>query len=263
MLKSKKHNTEEEWRSAFRQVKSIVSLAEINQKIFNAVKLIKRETAGKKAFFGWSGGKDAQALRVVCELAGITTCVLGAPAKELEYPSFNQYIEEHGPAGLHIIRTKIDLDYLEANPEMLFPTDFYYDEKWANIFIRQPWYDYCKETGAEVIILGNRTQDGNICGKDGVYYKGKLKKVCPIYNFTHEDVFAVLQYYNMPLSPQYWYKDGFKYGSHPWAKRTAMYSKDKETPMKEIMQIDPTIIPTYAPRLTILREFCNKYGINY
>ena len=263
MLKSKKHNTEEEWRRAYRSARSIVSQSEINEKIIRAVKLIKKETQGKKAFYCWSGGKDAQALRVICELAGITECVMGAPAKELEYPTFNDFIDKHKPNGLHIVRTKIDLDYLEENPEMLFPTEFKYDEKWADIYIRAPWYDYCKEKGAEVIILGNRTQDGNICGKGGVYYKGELKKVCPMYDFTHEDVFAILQWYNKALPPQYWYKDGFKYGSHPWAKRTAMYSKNKETPMWELMEIDPTIIPTYARRLTLLREFCDKYNIEY
>lgn len=263
MLKSKKHNSEKQWREAYFGIRNIISKGEIDQKLYKAIQRVRTETKGLKTVWCWSGGKDAQALRVVCEMAGLTDCVMGAPAKELEYPTFNKFVEEKAPKGLHIIRTKIDLEYLNRNPEMLFPTEMKYDDKWADIYIRKPWYDYCKDNGAEVIILGNRTQDGNICGKNGVYYKGKLKKVCPLYDFTHEEIFALLTYYNMELPPQYMYKDGFKYGSHPWAKRTAMYTKDKEITMWELMEIDPMLIPTYANKLQLLGDFCDKHGIKY
>ena len=55
MLKNKKHNTHEEWLSAYRH-------AQLERDVERSERLIEKAIARipkGKSFFGWSGGKDA------------------------------------------------------------------------------------------------------------------------------------------------------------------------------------------------------------
>ena len=74
-----------------------------------------RDTArGRRAAYGWSGGKDSIALGWLCEQADITDCVLAI--SNLEFPAFLTWVTDHMPDGLTVINTGPDLAWLLRPP---------------------------------------------------------------------------------------------------------------------------------------------------
>lgn len=94
------------WLEAVATIEEAVSRAELDELTAATVADIKAVTAGKRAAYAWSAGKDSIVLGKLCEAAGVTDSMIGVC--DLEYPAFAAWIEEHKPAGCEVINTHQD-----------------------------------------------------------------------------------------------------------------------------------------------------------
>ena len=79
------------WINTFGKIEQLVTKKELDQLVEKTVREIKKKTKGKKAAYAWSGGKDSLVLGEICQLAGITPCVL--VICNLEYRAFVEWVE--------------------------------------------------------------------------------------------------------------------------------------------------------------------------
>lgn len=258
MLKRKKNNTDKEWNHVWEHIEEIISKQEIDKRIISTLDRMKKQLEGKKPVCCWSGGKDAQAVRFLYEMAGYDNFVMGSGG-EIEYPAFLEWAEKYKPENTEVYQKEIDFDYLNKHEELIFPekSDAMY---WYYQNVNQyAWFQYCKEHGTDTLVSGHRIKDGNNCGTDGVKTKGDITQIFPIYDWTHEEVFALLHYYHIPIPPIYKWKKGFAEGTHVVLSRSGKEGKEKA--MEEIMEIDPTILPRLAGKIDIIRDYCKQHQL--
>lgn len=138
MLKRKKANTQMEWMKAYSDITEYMNepqgMKEAEELIQKAVSRIPKG----KCIYGWSGGKDALALQVICEAAGITDCVLGTIGERWEYPVFTEYVRKHAPEGLKIMDFGVTPEFLNKHSDLVLP---------ANSRDNYFWYRYCNQLG--------------------------------------------------------------------------------------------------------------------
>ena len=106
------------------------------------------------------------------------------------------------------------------------------------------------------MILGHRTIDGNVCGKDGVRVQrqgGIL--LAPIFDWTHELLFAYLHYNKIELPFVYKWPRGFRHGTHNWAERSM---DDIDEGYREVYKIDPSVVIQAAEKLPSARKFLEE-----
>jgi len=207
-----------EWLHALANIESIVTEDEVDAAIDKAVNDVLHVTSGKKVAYGWSGGKDATALRHVCELAGIKASFFGR--SELDFPAFAQWCKENMPENCEIIDTLRTYYFLAAHPEALFPN--HKDREPGDLMLRtgpqytfQKWFDLHPET--DFILVGHRTIDGNVTGKNKFLANKKgMVRYSPIADWTHELVLGLVYYKGYEFAPNYWYPNGFVNGTHCW-----------------------------------------------
>lgn len=236
-----------------------MSREEAQALVDHAVADIRKQTAGKRAGYAWSGGKDSLALQYVCEKAGITDCVIGIASK-LEYPQFLAWIKENSPKGLAVWdNAKLDLQWLAKHQDMLFPTDSKKAAQWFHIIQHRAQAWFFKEKHLEVICLGRRTQDGNYTGGKGQNCytdRNGVTRLSPIANWKHEEVLAVIHYFmgrNMP--PIYDWKNGFTVGTGVWAAR--QWCGSVQNGWQEVYGIAPQIVEEAAQYIESAKQFLN------
>ncbi|MFP4895795.1 phosphoadenosine phosphosulfate reductase family protein [Paraburkholderia sp. EG304] len=222
-------------------------------KIDQAIDVIRDACRGHQAAFAWSGGKDSQALRFVAERAGVVDCVLGIC--DLEFPAFLRWVTDHMPEHLHVINTGLDLDWLAAHESMLFPQDAQTASGWFHRIQHRAQQDFCRERDVDALLLGRRREDGNFTGRAGgiTYEKRGVTYIAPLAGWSHEDVFAVIDRYSLPLPPFYGWPRGFRTGTHCWPAR--QWCESEAHGWREVHAIDPDIAPWAAQRLTSARRF--------
>ena len=161
------------------------------------VEEIKERTAGKRAAYAWSAGKDSLVLGEICEKSEINDCMMAVC--DLEYPAFRRWVDRHKPKGLEIINTGQDLEWLSKHPNMLFPQDSATAAKWFSIVQHRAQEKYYKEHQLDVILLGRRRADGNYCGKgSNIYTNGKgITRYSPLAAWSHEEILAYIHYYSI------------------------------------------------------------------
>ena len=115
-LGRKQRITNEAWLEAVATVESTVSEAALGELVAATIEDIKAKTAGKKAAYAWSGGKDSIVLGKLCEAAGVVDSMIGVC--DLEYPAFAAWIEANKPESCEVINTHQGLDWLARHPEM-------------------------------------------------------------------------------------------------------------------------------------------------
>lgn len=226
----------------------LVPAGYLRRKAEQAAELIRRHTAGKAAAYGWSGGKDSIALRIVCEMAGVHECVLGM--SNLEYPAFLCWITDHMPERLHVINTGLDLDWLVANPRMLFPQDSETAAQWFAQVQHTAQARFWKERAMEVLVLGRRRDDGNFVGRgpEPIYTDGKgVTRLSPLADWSHRDVFALIDAHKAAMPPIYDWPRGYRCGTHAWAAR--QWCQGEAHGWAEVYGIDPAIVRFAAERL--------------
>lgn len=235
------------------QARRTISRRTIDDKIERAVSEVRAFCRGKNAAFAWSGGKDSIALAAVCQLGGVPDCVLGIT--DLEYPAFLAWVTAHMPERLEVINTGLDLDWLAANPGMLFPQNAGIAAQWFAKVQHTAQRRYYKANGLDVIMVGRRRSDGNFVGRDGQnwYSADGVLRYSPIADWTHADVFAVIDRFGLPMPPFYDWPRGYRCGTHPWAAR--QWCRGIGDGWREVHAIDPAIVVHAAERIPSAAEF--------
>jgi len=253
VLGRKQNIDNEKWKEVFYNIEQYVSRPELDALVNETVEEIKTNTAGKKAAYAWSGGKDSIVLGKLCEMAGIEDCMMAVC--ELEYPSFMEWINEHRPEKLEIINTGQDMDWLAKHPEMLFPQEAKTASIWFRIVQHTGQAKYYKEKELDMILLGRRRADGNYVGrKSNIYTNAKgITRYSPIADWSHEALLAFIHYYGLEMPPIYDWKNGYLCGTHPWPAR--QWTKDVQSAWEEIYQICPEIVQNASGRLPGAEEY--------
>ena len=251
MLKSKKHNSQSEWVAAWNASKIMAKTPEGASRAEYLIDTACRRVPTESTVYGWSGGKDTLALQVVVERCGVERGVIGTIGWRWEYPSFKRFVMSAKPSGVVVRDFGYTAEWMNENPRFVFPEsskDAYY---WFTHCNQAAYYGYAKEVGADNVVLGHRTADGNVCGGGEMVSHG-VRKVFPLHDWSHEDVFLVVAYAQIGLPEIYFEDGGFYQGTHAWPMRTG-----GRRAMEEIWRINPSILKSGAD-IDKVREFVNE-----
>lgn len=236
---SMKLEDEQKWWYVIENIEKYVSRAEVEIATAEVLDRIKTITAGKKSAYAWSGGKDSLVIADLCKRAGITKsyCLVTG----LEYPQWLKFLLENKPPDCEIIEVGYDLDFISAHSELLFvqgkPQQFW------NRNIRHKYAKkYIEENNLDILIFGRRKIDGNVCGKSGL----NKKSYSPLYDWSHELLFAYMHYNKIEIPFIYKWNRGFYFGTHLWVER---YN------FKEVYEIDSSIVEAAADKIPAAKKF--------
>ena len=241
------------WLEAVANIEATVSRAELDALVEITVADIREKTSGKATAYAWSAGKDSIVLGKLCEMAGVTSSMIGVC--NLEYPAFMAWVEENKPEGCEVINTGQDLEWLSNHPEMLFPQNSTTAAKWFSIVQHKAQREYFKAHDLDIIILGRRRADGNYVGrKTNIYTDGKgVTRFSPLADWKHEHILAFIHYHHLPMPPIYGWNNGYLCGTHPWPAR--QWTGSEENGWREVYNIDKEIVITAAERLPGARAY--------
>jgi len=250
-IRRKQRATHEEFLAVLEEIESVVPRAVYVARRDSTAAWLRRRLKGQRAAFAWSGGKDSIALQAVAERAGITDCVFGM-TKGLEYPAWLQWVTDHMPHGLTVLRNDWDMAWLADRQDMLFPRDSTVAGKWFSGIQHRAQRLYFRDRELDVLLLGRRWADGNYTGpgqRQMVYTDARgITRMSPIAAWSHELVLAALQYdwldLGRELPPFYRWPRGFRCGTHAWPAR--QWCDSIEHGWDEVWQIDSTIVATAA-----------------
>lgn len=244
ILGRKQSAKNEDWLKAVEEIENLISKEELDEMVSAAVDDIRQETAGKKAAYAWSGGKDSLVLAEICRMAGIMDCMLAVC--DLEYPAFMDWIEANKPDGLKIINTGQNLEWLANHPEMLFPRDSQMAARWFSIVQHRAQAKYYKAHDLDMILLGRRRADGNFCGRgSNIYTDGKgVTRYSPLAAWKHEAVLGFIHYFQVPVPPIYSWPNGYLCGTHPWPAR--QWTGSESLGWAEVYRIAPDVVQEAA-----------------
>jgi len=187
--------------------------------------LLGRQTARARraVAYGWSGGKDSQALRVVCEKAGVVQAVIGL-IPPVEWEAYLDWIGANAPPGLwRFENNTVNLPWLALHPHLVFPATGTLGYWWTLAGTRKAQVEYTKKVRPPFLIYGRRYQDGNQIrsalgpGLDPALGGGV--SYCPLRDWPHEMVLAVCHYFGMSLPPVYSWPHGWSSGTGAWPGR--------------------------------------------
>lgn len=219
---------------------------------------IRNAAGGKRAAYGWSGGKDSIALGWLCEHAGVTDCVLAM--SNLEFPAFLRWVTDHMPDGLTVINTGPDLAWLADRPRMLFPQGPA-GPAWFTHVNHKGQTKYFRDNRLDILLLGRRHADGNYTGPKGqtTYTNAQgITRYSPLAHWPHEAVFALIDREHLPMPPCYDWPRGYQVGTGSWPARQWTNSVDHG--FEEVWTIDPDVIRQAAPQLPAAADWLARTG---
>lgn len=257
-LGRKQRITNDAWLDAMANIEGQVSREELDSLVETTAQDILEKTAGKYTAYAWSAGKDSIVLGKLCEMAGVTSSMIGVC--NLEYPAFMKWVDENKPEGCEVINTGQDLEWLSKHPEMLFPQDSATAARWFSIVQHRAQREYFKAHNLDTIILGRRRADGNYVGrKSNIYTDGKgVTRYSPLADWSHEHILAFIHYYHLPMPPIYSWHNGYLCGTHPWPAR--QWTGNEENGWQEVYNIDKEIVITAAKLLPGARAYMEVAG---
>jgi len=252
-LGKKQRIKNESWLETLANIETLMPEAEVKKLAAATIKEIKATIKGKKAAYGWSGGKDSIVLDKLCEAAGINNSLLGIC--NLEYPAFMKWLEENKPENCEIVNTGQDLEWLLKRLNLLFPQDAKTAAPWFNGVQLAAQARYCKNQKLDILVLGRRLADGNFVGKGTNIYTNNdgITRYNPISDWKHEHILAYIHYNQLPLPPIYAWVNGYLCGTHPWPAR--QWTGSIENGWSEVYSIDPEIVKSVADRIESARLF--------
>lgn len=253
-LGRKQTSRNEDWLYALNHIEDLISEDEVAEYAESAISEIMREAKGKKTAYGWSGGKDSIVLAELCKKAGITTGFFAY--SPLDYPDFVNWCLKNKPDGVIPMNTGYDLEWLSHHQELLF-AEGRIGQRWHQINQRGPFSRMFFDNHLDMLIVGHRVIDGNVCGENGFIRKqsGEIR-YAPIRNWPHEVLLGFIHYNSLELPPIYSWKDGFVQGTHAWPERE--FCKTVTQGYQEVYDIDPSIVVNAATKLTSARHFLEE-----
>ena len=168
---------------------------------------------GEVLGLAWSGGKDSLILYEV--LKGLKLAdyhFVTFKNKALYFPDTRRWYLSNQPKGV------VDLE-MPMTPEQIrkemFPRNAravkkWLEPKWKALKARQ------KERPLDWTLMGRRIDDGNKIVAERFESKKGMKTWNPLKDWTNEDVAAYIVWKRINLPPDYYFKDGFKYGVCAW-----------------------------------------------
>lgn len=238
ILKAKHFNSEEAWQYVWNNYTEFRTRDETENLIQKTVTEVKKVCAGHKPAYAWSGGKDSIALQIVCEDAGINNgfCAYN----QLFFSESIRFFFENKPKGIIMIDTGEDYEWLAKHPSFLFPPSS--SNNWSNKTHLKCQRDYMKAYGADLILMGKRTQDGNWVPKQSLINVGAngVPVYCPIREWSHEDVICAIRYRGKNISSFYFREGGgFHYGDTKFALMSPMKGETVYDAWNRIYKLEP------------------------
>ncbi len=251
ILKSKHHTRNAEWLYAVEHIEELISLEEVERFTAEATRRIIAASRGKHVGFAYSAGKDSIVLASILNGIGIREGYFAYC--DLDYPAFIDWVRKNRPDGVKMMHTGYDLPWLAEHQELIFARGPV-GQRWHQISQKGPFSSMIQDHGLDLLILGHRVIDGNVCGKDGFIRKktGEVR-FNPLYDWPHEAVLGYIHYHGIPLPPIYSWKDGYTQGTHAWPERD--YCDSLAQGYREVYEIDKSIIVKAAEYIPSARDF--------
>jgi len=244
LRKSKHFLTTQDWLRTIAHIEEIISREEMELLVQKTRAEITEYTSNQKCGIAWSGGKDSQVVRYLCEPLGITSSVICI--SDLEYPAFVRWVSQYGPKDLYRWNPGYNLTWLAAHQSFLFPTDHKQFHPWMPAFNWLGQEVFFQQDQLDIILCGRRKADNNYAGpnKNGSYVTRKgTHRYSPIFSWSHEELLAFLHYNRIPLPPVYNYVDGWMVATGPWPKRIV---PNYFQGWQEVYQNDPSVVHNAA-----------------
>jgi 3'-phosphoadenosine 5'-phosphosulfate sulfotransferase (PAPS reductase)/FAD synthetase len=246
------------WREAVANARQTVPDDVLDNLVDKTVDQLRATIAGKRVAYAWSGGKDSLALQVIAEKAGIEDSVLAMSG--LEFPIMLQWLTDNMPDGLTIKHTGQDLHWLAKHPAMLFPQGAK-GPQWFTIVNHKGQSQYFKDEKLDMLVLGRRRHDMNFCGPKGVntYTNAQgITRHSPLADWTHEEVFALLDREGVSMPPCYEFPRGYQVGTGAWPAR--QWTKSVDHGFEETWEVDPSVVIGAAEVLPQARDWLQRTG---
>lgn len=251
VIGSKHHTTNQQWLDAMAGIESLITRNEVETYAETATARIRSAVQGKRAGYAWSGGKDSIVLADLCEAAGVHEGWFAYC--DLDYPAFVRWCEANKPKGVKMMHTGHGLDLLVEHPELIFARGAV-GQRWHQISQRRPFTRMFFENNLDILLVGHRRIDGNVCGQDFMIRKNTGEtRFSPIADWPHEVLLGYIHYHKLALPPIYGWKDGFIQGTHAWPERD--YCDSIEQGYREVYEIDPSIVINAAKKLPSAAAF--------
>lgn len=255
-MKIKRNSSEEDWWQSFNE--PVYSREYIEHKVKQTIDEIKALTNGKKLAMAWSGGKDSIALQLIMEKSGLDYDSFIVVSR-MEYPEFIKWINDNKPKGLNFVTSNHDFEWLASHNEMLFPQDSTTNAKWYKIVQHEGQRAFARSNDIDIMLLGRRKADGNYTGRGANHYQKKTEsfvRYCPIADWKHEEVMALLSYEAVKMPPIYNYPNGFRNGTHPIGARPNTTSYEQA--YNELYSIDPRIVKEMAEHIQSAKDYIKE-----
>ena len=189
----------------------------------------------------------------LCQRAGIDKCY--CLITNLEYPEWLEFMLQNKPSDCEIVNVGFGLEYLYENEDMIFPKGKKF-QRWYNQVQHKNHSRYMEKHNLDIVVLGRRNIDGNICGKNGLKVNKNDKIVySPIYDWSHELLFGYMHYNKIEIPKFYKQKRGFYNGTHLCAERKV---DSLEQCYKEVYEIDPEVVINAAEKLPSAKKFLEE-----
>lgn len=258
----KQGSQNDQWIELYKNCTSIISKSEIDLLTIKAIKEIRsviKKYGFKKIGYAWSGGKDSIVLLDIIRKSGIDVFGGFSVIHQNEFPQFERWLYDNAPNDLEFMYSEaMSLEWFNDNIEVLFPMTTKNKSKFTPVW-RKEQAEWFLKNDIDVLLLGRRKEDGNICKKNkyGDYIatnKKGIVKFDVIAEWNHEQTLAYIKYNDLKLPPIYQYPNGWLFGTHPWTERRRLNGYYFET-FDEIMNIDKSILLNARGRLNILDDY--------
>ncbi len=247
-----KHSTKnEDWLAAVAQIEDLITFDEVEELTAKAAARILAATGGKHVAYAYSAGKDSIVLSSILNRLDIKEGYFAYC--DLDYPAFISWVLQNRPEGVTMMHTGYGLPWLAEHQELIFARGPV-GQRWHQISQKGPFTSMIFDHRLDLLILGHRVIDGNVCGKDGFIRKktGEIR-FNPLYDWPHEAILGYIHYHRLALPPIYGWKDGYTQGTHAWPERD--YCNSLNQGYREVWDIDHTIIEKAAEYISSARSF--------
>lgn len=256
MLGGKHTSDNADWLYAAEHITEFITPDEVEDFAETARRRITEACAGKHAAYGYSAGKDSIVLADILKGIGIDEGYFAYC--DLDYPAFLAWVRENKPDGVRMMHTGLDLTWLAEHQELIFARG-QLGQRWHRYSQLGPFSDMIRNNGLDILILGHRVIDGNVCGPDGFMRKKDGEtRYNPLYDWPHEAILGYIRYHGLALPPIYGWKDGYVQGTHAWPERD--FCDTLEQGYREVYDIDPSIVTEAAEYIYSVRRFLREVG---